>query len=167
MERPPPSDTSIIRPARPEEAALLSDLEVRSKAYWGYDADFMAVFAAETLIAPEHLQQHIFCVVENSGKVGGFYSLEHRDGEAMWLDNLFIDPDAIRAGYGSLLFDHAVETARALGYRFLEFDSDPNAEGFYLKKGAVRISARPRPIARQPDRMLPKMRLDLMKSGET
>jgi GNAT superfamily N-acetyltransferase len=166
MERPPPSDTPIIRPARPEEAALLSDLEVRSKAYWGYDVDFMAVFAAETLIAPEHLDAHIFRVAESGGKVGGFYSLEHRDGEAMWLENLFIDPDAIRAGYGSLLFDHAVETARALGYRFIEFDSDPNAEGFYLKKGAVRISARPRPIPGQPDRLLPKMRFDLEKHND-
>jgi hypothetical protein len=43
----------------------------------------------------------------------------------------------------------------------MEFDSDPNAEGFYLQKGAVRISARPRPTAGQPDRLLPKMRFEL------
>ncbi len=31
-----------IRPAQPEEAALLSDLALRSKAHWWYDADFLA-----------------------------------------------------------------------------------------------------------------------------
>jgi hypothetical protein len=27
----------VIRDARPDEAALLSDLAMRSKAHWGYD----------------------------------------------------------------------------------------------------------------------------------
>jgi GNAT superfamily N-acetyltransferase len=156
-----PTHTIVIRPARPEESALLADITVRSKAHWGYDTDFMAQFAADTNIGPEDILKHIFCVAERDGKVGGFYRLEKRDGETIWLEDLFIDPDVIRAGFGSHLWDHAVQTARSLGYRYMEFDSDPNAEGFYLKKGAVRISTQPRPIAGQPDRVLPRMRFEL------
>src|SRR5260370_38672074 len=32
---------ATIRPARPEEAAALTALCIRSKAHWGYDAQFM------------------------------------------------------------------------------------------------------------------------------
>ena len=32
----------VLRPADPSEAALLTDLCLRSKAVWGYDAAFMA-----------------------------------------------------------------------------------------------------------------------------
>ena len=31
---------TIIRAARPDEAALLSELALRAKAHWGYDAIF-------------------------------------------------------------------------------------------------------------------------------
>jgi hypothetical protein len=31
----------MIRPARHDEASLLTDLAFRSKAYWGYSEEFM------------------------------------------------------------------------------------------------------------------------------
>ena len=31
----------LVRPGHPGEAAILSDLALRSKSYWGYDADFL------------------------------------------------------------------------------------------------------------------------------
>jgi hypothetical protein len=31
----------LIRAARPDEAGFLSDLAVRAKGYWGYDAAFL------------------------------------------------------------------------------------------------------------------------------
>ena len=39
-------ENTRIRRARPEDAALLTDLTVRSKSHWGYDADFLADAAA-------------------------------------------------------------------------------------------------------------------------
>ena len=33
--------TLSIREARPDEAELLSELAFRSKAHWGYDAEFL------------------------------------------------------------------------------------------------------------------------------
>ena len=37
--------STVLRPARPEEAGLLSDLALRSKAHWGYPPDFLAAAA--------------------------------------------------------------------------------------------------------------------------
>jgi hypothetical protein len=47
--------TFHIRPARVEEASVLSDLCLRSKAVWGYDAGFMALMPAALGVAPEHI----------------------------------------------------------------------------------------------------------------
>jgi hypothetical protein len=37
------------------------------------------------------------------------------------------------------LFAHALEQTRGLGFGQLEIESDPNAEGFYLRMGAHRV----------------------------
>jgi predicted N-acetyltransferase YhbS len=42
-------------------------------------------------------------------------------------------------GIGRALFLHAVNKARELGARTLYIESDPNAEGFYLRMGANRV----------------------------
>ena len=44
--------TFYIRPARVAEAAALSDLCFRSKAVWGYDAEFMALMPAALEVRP-------------------------------------------------------------------------------------------------------------------
>jgi hypothetical protein len=42
-------------------------------------------------------------------------------------------------GIGRSLFLHAVDRAKHLGFKKLEIESDPNAEGFYLRMGARRV----------------------------
>ncbi|MEO8611899.1 MAG: GNAT family N-acetyltransferase [Chloroflexota bacterium] len=157
---------TLIRPAKPEEAALLTELTLRSKAHWGYDAEFMADVRAEMVVTLEQIRDGWVHVLESASQICGYYDLEKCDDEIVWLESLFIEPEAMGQGVGSQLWNHAVETARSSGYRFMEFESDPNAEGFYLKKGAVRVSARPRPINGQPDRLLPKMRYALYTKEE-
>ena len=66
----------------------------------------------------------------------------------------------IRQGYGTLLWDHAVAAARALGYEFLILASDPNASGFYEPKGVTYVGARPSPAI--PGRTLPVYRFALI-----
>lgn len=158
---PPPAQTWLIRPATLEDAAPLTELTLRSKAYWGYDAQFMNDVRPEMVVRPEQIENDWVYVLEAAGRICGYYDLEKRADEMVWLESLFIEPDAMGQGIGRRLWDHAAQTARALGFSFIEFESDPNAEGFYLKMGAVRVSARPKPIPGQPDRVLPKMRLAL------
>jgi hypothetical protein len=45
-------DPIVIRAAHPAEAAYLTALAARSKAAWGYDAQFIAAAAPELDISP-------------------------------------------------------------------------------------------------------------------
>jgi len=53
--------------------------------------------------------------------------------------NVFIEPDAQGRGVGRVLFDWALATAAERGYDWLEWESDPNAAGFYEKMGGEKI----------------------------
>lgn len=131
-----------IRPARPEEAGFLSDLALRSKAHWGYDAEFLASCRGELTLGGEELASRRTAVAERDGSVVGFTTLEGEPPQGV-LGMMFIEPDAIGQGIGRLLFTHAVEVAQALGFTQFTIDADPNAEPFYEAMGGVLASRVP------------------------
>ena len=132
----------ILRPARPEESAALTALAVRSKAYWGYDEEFMRASTAELMVTPEHVVAEPTYVAETNGRLAGFYMLEPLASGDFEVDFLFVEPGLIGRGCGKALFEHAMRTAAAAGARRVVIQSDPNAEAFYLRHGAKRIGAR-------------------------
>ena len=81
-------------------------------------------------------------VAERAGRLLGFYILQGRPpvGE---LKALFVEPVAMGRQVGRMLLEHAKNVARAHGFTSLKVDSDPHAEGFYLKMGAVKIGKVP------------------------
>ncbi|TXL86629.1 GNAT family N-acetyltransferase [Streptomyces sp. IB2014 016-6] len=131
-----------IRPAQPEEATFLSDLAIRSKAHWGYDAEFLASCRGELTLNGEELAGRRTAVAERDGSVVGFTTLEGEPPQGV-LGMMFVDPDAIGQGIGRLLFTHAVEAAQALGFTQFTIDADPNAEPFYEAMGGVLASRVP------------------------
>ncbi len=68
-------------------------------------------------------------------------------GERMDLLHLWVLPEAMGRGVGRSLFSHALERARILGFRELEIESDPNAEGFYQRMGAHRVGTSTKVLA--------------------
>jgi GNAT superfamily N-acetyltransferase len=148
----------LIRPAREEEADLLSQLALRSKAHWGYDAEFMRRASADLTITPPYIRANRVFVAEDVGAVAGYYALRVCE-EWVELDALFVAPERIGYGFGAALWRHAVATARQLGAARLRIDSDPFAEGFYLRMGARRIGEVQSPIG--PGRMLPLLEYTL------
>jgi len=149
----------VIRRARADEAGVLTEIALQSKAYWGYETWFLEACRAELTVTPEFLAQNPTFVIEREGQAAGFYSLQAVATETVDLYYLFIKPDAIGSGLGKQLWAHAAETARALGYRVLVTEADPNAEPFYAKMGMVRYEEKE--SALQAGRMLPLMRLAL------
>ncbi|MGW4649466.1 GNAT family N-acetyltransferase [Kitasatospora sp. NPDC004289] len=148
-----------IRAARADEAGLLSELALRSKAYWGYDAAFMAACRDElTLVPAEIAPRRATVAVDDRDRVLGFATL---DGEPLTgdLGMLFVAPEAISQGIGRLLLDHLVTTARELGFTGLTIDADPNAEPFYRAMGAVRTGTVPSESI--PGRVLPQLLLSV------
>jgi GNAT superfamily N-acetyltransferase len=167
MERPPPTSSQrLIRRATADDSALLTDITFRAKAYWGYSPSLMEEWRAIIGVPPELIRNNPVYVLEETGRVCGYYSLEHPDGDQIMLENLFIDPDVIGSGVGRALLQHALALAASLGYQTVGLESDPHAEGFYLRMGAVRIGEHPAPIPGQPERVLPEMRFLIAAKGE-
>lgn len=144
----------LLRPARPGEAGLLTDLALRSKAHWGYDAAFMASCREELRIRPDDVVPRRLTVAERDGVVVGLYAIDGGPPVAE-LGQMFVDPGHIGCGVGSELWRHAVRAAAALGIRTLTVDADPFAEGFYLAMGAVRVGHVP--SGSIPGRELPRL----------
>lgn len=144
-----------IRDGRPEDAALLTAIALRSKAHWGYDAAFLEACRAELTVDPDAVSPRRILVALEGDRVVGFVAV---DGEPPVgeIGLLFVEPNRIGRGAGRALFEAAIERARAGGFAALTIDSDPGAEGFYLHMGAVRVGVAP--SASIAGRLLPRLR---------
>lgn len=152
-----------IRPARTEEADALSALCLRSKAHWGYDAAFLALCVDSLRVAAAAIRAgNVFVAAGDDDRPVAVYELAVANAAAD-LAKLFVDPSAIGRGIGRRLFAHAVQRARATGYREMTILSDPNAAAFYAAMGAT--FARMAPSDAVPGRMLPLYRLMLTSCG--
>lgn len=127
-----------VRAARRDEAGLLTELALRSKAHWGYGRRLLDTWRADLTIAPEYITAHRVIVAQAGGRVLGFCAVSGKPPEGE-LDHMWVDPDAIGRGVGRRLWEHALEAARAAGCTALRIEAEPHAEGFYLAMGARRI----------------------------
>jgi GNAT superfamily N-acetyltransferase len=148
-------DDLQLRRARPDEAGALTALVVRSKAFWGYDAAFMAAAAPELRVDPGHAAAGWVTVAERGGVPVGVAVLRP-DLDPPELEALFVDPAAIGTGAGRALLAAACAQAAAAGLPELVVESDPNAEPFYRAQGAVPAGERVSPSS---GRALPLLRL--------
>jgi len=119
-----------IRPAHPSEAAALTDLAIRSKASWGYDAAFMEKARPDMLVSAGDIERAHCLLAEEHGTICG-YVLTFIDGEYAFLRDLFIEPAHFKRGLGSDLFRRAIDEAKARGAHRLTLHADPNARAFY------------------------------------
>lgn len=148
--------SAVLRPATPDEAGLLSELALRSKAYWGYSPDFLAACRAALTVDPADCDGSSVRVAARGDQVLGYWHLTATDDPVKGeLADLFVDPQAIGTGVGRLLLTDAMAHARARGWQTLELDADPNAEAFYQHQGAERIGLTASTVT--PGRSLPRM----------
>ena len=144
-----------IRGARPADAALLTELAHAAKRHWRYADELIRLWREDLTVTPEFIDAHaVECAVFGS-RIVGFYALSG-DGPTRELEHMWVDPAYMGRGVGRRLLRHAVAALRAAGCACLEIASDPNAEGFYLKYGAVRVGQVP---ARPEGRTLPLLEL--------
>lgn len=149
-----------IRPARPDEALLLTDLAIRSKAAWGYATAMVDAFRDELTLDPDAVGHWHIHVAQQDDALAGFYALSVQpDGRTGEIEMMFIDPDRLRQGIGRSLWHHMMQTAKALGLTKILIDSDPYAEPFYRAMGARRTGEIP--SGSIPGRTLPRLEVDL------
>ena len=144
-----------VRPARAGEAQALTALCVRSKAHWGYDAEFMRLCAASLTVSEADVASGRVLVAERERLPFGMAKVEP-DGE---LGMMFVDPLAMGRGTGRALFEASAALARRLGARRMAILADPHAAPFYERMGARFL--RNEPSDAIPGRFLPFYEYDL------
>lgn len=147
-----------IRKANIREADCLSNLAFRSKAYWGYNDDFMEACRDDLTVSAEYIASSLVFVLEEDDRIQGFMGLEQEDGHCL-LRDLFVDPEAIGKGYGRALWEHMIKVTKDLGICSITIHSEPHAEKFYERMGAVRIGEIESSVF--PGRRLPLMEYEI------
>jgi GNAT superfamily N-acetyltransferase len=143
-----------VRIARSEDAARLTDLAMRAKASWGYDAAFMDQCRAELTLTAEKMDSWTVWVAEHDGRLAGMIALA-TDGARAELEDFMVEPSLQGLGVGRALMDALLAECRRLGLESVGLDADPNAEPIYQKLGFSTVGRSPsRSI---PGRMLPRM----------
>lgn len=151
--------TVHVRPAMEDEAALLTGLARAAKASWGYPEAWLHEWKDALTLTPAYVAEHTVLVAEVGGAVVGVAALETGDGEGE-LAHLWVLPGWHGRGVGRTLVERALEEARTAGCRSVRIESDPNAEDFYLRLGALRVDRVAAPVAGRR-RSLPVLRVEL------
>ncbi len=129
----------ILR-ARPDDAATLTEIAFAAKRHWGYPERWIESWHDVLTVDPEFIVSHETYAAVIEGQTVGFYALGQK-GDRVDLMHMWVLPNAMGRGVGRSLFLHALERTRVLGFRELEIESDPNAEGFYQHLGARRVGS--------------------------
>jgi GNAT superfamily N-acetyltransferase len=128
------SGEARIRPPRRREGERLREIAIASKRHWGYDLERVRQWAALGDFSPEGLRKKEFFVAEVAGAAVGWAAIIPR-GDICWLDDLWICPEWMGRGLGTLLFQRAATRGRELGAFRIEWEAEPHAIGFYTKMG--------------------------------
>jgi len=150
----------IIRPAKPDEAAMLSEIAIESKQYWGYAPETMETWHSTLTLGAIHVDLHPPYLAEDNGEIVGFYQLI-ADGDRMELEHLWVRPQNMRQGIGKQLMAHAIAAAKSRGAKAMSIDADPNATAFYLSCGARRVGETPAPVPGQAGRARQLLEINL------
>jgi GNAT superfamily N-acetyltransferase len=109
---------------------------MRSKAHWGYDAEFMRRCVPFLTVSEQSIAEgRVLVATDEAGRSVGMACVMP-DGDDAELGLMFVDPVAIGGGVGRALFGEAVRLARRLGYRRMTILADVNAAPFYERMGA-------------------------------
>jgi GNAT superfamily N-acetyltransferase len=129
------------RPAPPsgqERRQRLREIAEAAKGHWGYEQGRVAEWASSLDFARILAERDAY-VAEAKDGVVAWASLSPPRGATCVLEDLWVDPRVMGAGVGSALFRAAVDRARELGARDVEWEAEPNAVGFYEKMGGTYV----------------------------
>lgn len=144
-----------LRKALDEEAEILSNVAIKSKAYWDYNEEFIDGCMEDLTISVEYIQKNYVYIFEDDDGIIGFFAFERSEQDR--LDFLYILPKFIGKGFGKVMWENIIREAKELGIKTFTIDSDPHAKGYYEKMGATQIGETPSTVYK--DRVLPLMRV--------
>ncbi|WP_346894350.1 GNAT family N-acetyltransferase [uncultured Roseibium sp.] len=146
--------TLKLRPAHAGDTDILTDILHRSKASWGYAPERIEAFRNEYRITHATLASLDMVVAEKNGRPVAFAGGKMRE-DCLYLEFLFVVPEAMRQGIGSLLLQRMADRARTFGKNRILLESDYFARPFYENRGFTTLSERPGQMS--PDGVIPMM----------
>lgn len=128
-----PSELTL-RPATREDLAAVAEvhLAARAAAYPAMPRDVHPPDEARAWVARWDLGRYAVWVAEQDGLLG------YARFDDVWLDDLYVVPDAQGAGVGSTLLD-LVKAERPAGFCLWVFESNEPARAFYRRHGLVEL----------------------------
>jgi GNAT superfamily N-acetyltransferase len=125
-----------IRRATHQDMQALTDLMHASSAYHGQYAPMLQGYQ----VKPEQIENDLMYLAELEGEIIGFYSLiVNREPE---LDLMFVSDAYQGRNIGKLLFEHMRQTAKNHNIPVVKIISNPPAENFYIRMGAIRTGTK-------------------------
>lgn len=152
-------ETMQILRASNEHANDLTQISILAKRHWEYPEAWIQLWAPSLTITSEYIENHEVWMMVMEDQPVAYYSF-NKNEEGFWLDNLWVLPEYMGQGIGNSLFQHALERCRALGVSTLKIEADPNAQSFYERMGAHKVSEHYTEIQGEP-RVLPVMEINL------
>ncbi len=146
-----------FKDAEAKHTELLRDVLITSKGYWGYSQEQLEQWRSNLTFEEEYVARNTVKLILKDKEVIGFFAIVKGDSDE--LDHLWLLPKAIGKGYGNLVFEQILSECNALGISSFYIISDPDAEGFYLKKGALKVGE---VYSKPQKRMLPKLKFTMV-----
>lgn len=146
----------MIRPAKREEADILTKISFSSKRYWQYPEEYYRIWESELTITAAYIDHNDVWVYETTHGILAYYSLVVLEkeitvggiviGGGHWLEHMFTLPSHIGFGVGTELFAHLCRNCSRIKVEELNILADPNARGFYEKMGCRYVKEFPSTI---------------------
>ena len=141
----------IIEKAEPHDADVLTSISFSAKRYWNYPEEYFDIWKDELTITPEYIEKNKVYVA-TEGITIGYYSIVNVETDlhlpttilprGSWLEHMFIEPNHIGRGIGTMFIDHLRNQHPGL----VKVLSDPFAKDFYIKQGFTYITDIPSTI---------------------
>ena len=147
-----------LRPGVPSDCPTLEAIAFAAKAHWGYSVEQLQAWRDDLAVPEKLLPIRPVVVAELNGRPVGFAQVA-TDTQPWELWAMWVHPEHMGQGIGTALFAWATGFAAEHGQEELTIDSDPNAEGFYLRRGARRIGELAAPIPGDSARVRPQLLL--------
>jgi len=142
--------------ASSKHSDFLRDTLITSKGYWGYSQEQLEKWRLNVKFEDDYISRNTVKLILDGSTAIGFFAIAR--GETDELDHLWLLPNSIGKGHGNSVFNQVVLECEKLGIINFYIISDPDAEGFYLKKGAFKVGE----VYSEPQkRFLPKLKFPI------
>lgn len=136
-----------IRKAVSEDADTLTEISFQAKRVWNYPEEYYKRWENELTITEDYIKYNIVYVATVNDVVVGYYSIVYNPEDqtfgkvfmqsGYWMEHIFIRPQYMLKKIGTKLINHLKSICKDNGINYLLIFVDPNAKGFYEKKGAI------------------------------